>query len=644
MGIVLVALASFVYFYEIRGREAREEAERVEGLLLDFDADEVASLDLETEEGSIELAREDDRWRILQPYALDADDAAVNSLLSQLESASQERLVVEEAEDLAPFGLDAPPVKVGLVLEDGERLSLKVGGGTPVGYNVYVMRDDEPGVYMTPAALKDNLDKSLFDLRNKNVLEFEDNEVEGVDIETDSFRVSLRREPASGEGDAGPGEWQITAPSTARADADEVSASLRRLRTDRATAFVAEQPTAEELEAFGLSEPRYRVTVWTTGDASQTVEIGAESGEPAGVFARRRGSEPVFVVPESLVDAVIPDSIDDLRDPVFVTVERSRISAIELDGESGTYRIERRVDQWRITEPRDLEADASEVSTLLSALTNLRADGFAEGPASDPRYGLDEPVMTVTAHLNPAADQGGEPAETEEPRALPESGSREVLLLRVGGTTEVEDEQASTATSEGEEAEEPAMLAARYVALGGDPTVYIVRDTALEPFRAGLFELRAKTLVTFAQEDLTRLEVVADGALYDLEKRDEVWIRTGQQEAEIEATRISDLLWNFNYLRMEGVAAEWDPASSPPDLEEFGLLTPAFRITAYVGDQIVGDVRIGRAVPAEALADRAETAPAEQVYVLVDDSAAVFQVGARLRDAVESLAGELAGS
>jgi hypothetical protein len=49
-------------------------------------------------------------------------------------------------------------------------------------------------------------------------------------------------------------------------------------------------------------------------------------------------------------------------------------------------------------------------------------------------------------------------------------------------------------------------------------------------------------------------------------------------------------------------------------------------------------------VPAEALADRAETAPAEQVYVLVDDSAAVFQVGARLRDAVESLAGELAGS
>ena len=80
---VVEITAAFVYFYEIRGREAREESERIEKLLLDFNTDDVTNLAIETEEGRIEIARSDDGWRILQPHALDADAAAVDRLLSR---------------------------------------------------------------------------------------------------------------------------------------------------------------------------------------------------------------------------------------------------------------------------------------------------------------------------------------------------------------------------------------------------------------------------------------------------------------------------------------------------------------------------------------------------------------------------------
>ncbi len=640
MAIVLVMLAGFVYFYEIRGRDAREEAERVEGLLLDFDVDLVEGVTLETGEGPIEVSRDEDGWRIVQPHALTADAAAIDSLLSQLASAQKERLVAEDAEDLAPFGLDAPPILATLLLESGETLRLQVGGGTPVGYNVYVMLDDERDIYMTPAALKDNLDKSLFDLRDKRVLTFEDSEVEGVDIVADSYEVTLRRAPESA--DASPGEWRITAPSETRADTDAVSTALRRLRSDRAAAFVAEQPSTEELEAFGLAAPAASFTVWTKGDASQTIDLGVESGEPAGVFARRRGDDPVFVIPESLYDAIIPADINALRDRSLVKVERDRITAIELDQGDQGYRLERRGDDWRIAAPRDLEADASGVSTLLTSFLNLTAESFAEGPADDPAYGLETPELTVALHLNPQSDA----EEVTEPRsASPEALRREVLRLRVGAATEIDDNTTNATTDPSDEtgeAEEAKRIAVRYVAFAGDSTVYLVSETALEPFRVELFDLRAKTLVNFEQEALTRLELVSEGALYDLEKRDEVWMRTGQQEGQIEPTRISDLLWNLNYLRMEGLAIEWDTGAPVPDLTAFGLDTPAFRITAYVNDQVAADVRIGRPVPVEALEGGEETASAAQVYALVGDGPAVYQVARRLSDAVESLASALA--
>ena len=63
----------------------------------------------------------------------------------------------------------------------------------------------------------------------------------------------------------------------------------------------------------------------------------------------------------------------------------------------------------------------------------------------------------------------------------------------------------------------------------------------------------------------------------------------------------------------------------------------------FFGNQVAADVRIGNTVPEAEISDRPETAPAEQIYVLVGDSPAVYRIGSRMRDAIESLVGELAG-
>ena len=52
MAVVLIFVGGFVYFYEVRGRAEREEAERQEELLVHFDSEQVTALELTTTSGT----------------------------------------------------------------------------------------------------------------------------------------------------------------------------------------------------------------------------------------------------------------------------------------------------------------------------------------------------------------------------------------------------------------------------------------------------------------------------------------------------------------------------------------------------------------------------------------------------------------
>ena len=179
MGAVLLVVGGFVYFYEVRGREAREDAEDAAKRLLDFETEDVVGITLVTEDGPVAASKTDGDWRLVEPYALAADGSAIDGVVNRLQSAQHDRLVVENTDDLDRFGFDQPQVIATLQLKDGTNLSLEVGSGTPVGYNVYVRRAGARDVYITAASLKSSVAKKLFDLRDKRIFTYEDDEVAG---------------------------------------------------------------------------------------------------------------------------------------------------------------------------------------------------------------------------------------------------------------------------------------------------------------------------------------------------------------------------------------------------------------------------------------------------------------------------------
>ena len=616
MAIAALLLGGYVWFFEIRGREEREEAERVASRLLHFESDSVTGLTLQTDDGTVVLSRVDDAWRITTPYDLPADSAAVDSIVNRLQSADHERLIEEQPADLARFGLAEPEVMVTLQLDDGDTRTLAVGGGTPVGFNVFVQPGAGEAVYTSAASLKDALDKTLFDLRDRKILSFADADVARLQIDAGGLEAAIRRGAEQGDGIT---RWELTEPLAARGDNETISSLLTRLRNDRALAYPTESATAEELASWGLDDPVATLTIWTAEDAAQTLQIGAESEAPAGYYARRLGSDAVFVVPAGLVDAV-PDSVDDLRNKTVVAFARDRVESIAVSRSGESIELVKDGLDWRIEQPRGLPADTSTVATLLGGALALRAEGFAAGDRDDPRFAFDDPFLQVGFGLEP-----GPGTATGEA-----TDAARTVTLSIGASTAIE----------GEDDEEP--VAARYVVVEGEPAVYVVPEAELDDLEVDLFALRSKTLASFDQSAVDRIELTAGGTTHALAKDDAgSWSLIAPEAAAMDS-EVNDILWNLNYLNMEGIVAEWD---GEPDvnLGAYGLDAPALTVRAFAGDQMVAGISIGASVPADEIADLQQFAAGEQTYALVDGVPGLFRISARLRDAAQHLADTLSG-
>ena len=624
MGLLVIVLGAAVYFMEIRGAEEREEAERVADRLLSFETEDVTGVRLETAEGTIVLSQGDDAsWRITEPYDLAANDSAVSTMIGSLQRADHQRLVEEAATDLGRFGLAEPEVTITLELADGSSQSLAFGDGTPVGFNAFVSPGGSDSVYLAAATLKDGANKELFDLRDRSILSFETSDVSRLEVTDPDVATTIERRPDAADGID---RWQITAPLQDSADADAISSLLTRLRSDQAAAYPTDAPTEEQLAAYGLDSPQIEVRVWTADDSVLTLQIGAESEDPAGRFGRRLGSDAVFVVPESLVDA-LPEDVAALRNRTVVEFARDRVNRIALASGGDDVVLEKDGIDWRILEPRALEGDSATVSSLLSAALDLRAREFADGAPSDGRFGFGSPHARVSFELEalPGDDTGGGQAA-------------ETFTLLVGGTTEFDpEEESDDATAEGEEEAEAAEpVAGRYVAVEGGATVFSVVEEDLENLMVDLFALRSKTLFSFTQADLTRLELATPAAAHVLVKSEEGdWVLEGGPEGDLSSS-VNAMLGSLNFLRMESIVAD-EGAEDSADAAALGLDPPMFQLRLDEAGSSVGAVFIGAEVPEEELDDEAPFAPQTQAYARVEGVGGIFRVTARARDTLQDV-------
>ena len=396
--LVLAALGAYVYWVEL----PHEKREAEQKQLLTFEKDKVASITLEYPDHQIALARDAEKhWRLVKPIEAPADDAAANNLVTAVADAKITRTLDDVADKLASYGLAPPEAVVKLGLEGGTELpALKVGKTTQVGFSAYVQKDDEKSVRIAGGALQTGLKKDVKDLRDKNVIAFDEAQVKRVTLAKPEGTITVERQ---GDGDT----WRITAPATYPADPSEVRVLLSGIRGIRAEDFPTDAPDAD-LKTYGLDQPRLTITVVAGKDeAQQTLLVGAthEEGQKKTVYAKRAERPTVYAIPEYALKNADKD-VGTLRDKTVLAFDKTKAAKLVVTRKDGAgFTLVKRDGAWHVDAPASEGTERGPaMARFLEDVAGLKGGTILDEHATDlGKYGLAKPDLMIAVN----DDSGG---------------------------------------------------------------------------------------------------------------------------------------------------------------------------------------------------------------------------------------------
>ncbi len=434
LAVLFLALGGYLYFVE----NPRHEQAAEEKKLVSFKPDAVNEITLTYPDKQIVLKKTGAGWRISKPIDVDADQTAVSNLLRAAADAEVKRTLEGGNTSLEAYGLDKPDVIVSIAMADGTKLpSIRIGKTAPVGFSAYAQLEGTSDVKLVPSVFQTGMKREVKELRNKTILDFQDADVQQVEIITPQSTIHLVRQ-ADG--------WALEQPLNAKADATEVTSFLSALRGARAEEFV-DQPSA--LADYGLDAPREKVAVLTGKElARKELWLGAEKAKDSKnvLWVKKPDVDIVYGVGTWTWNGLSKTAVA-FRDKTVLAFDVANLGAVEVtrrDGEA--FRLVKEVPASSATpspastpsaEPADTiwkvegakNSNAAAIRDLVADLHGLKGyEIAAEKPTDLARYGLATPEVTYSL-----IDDTGKPIGRIVAGQVEDGGKTEAYAMAEGG-------------------------------------------------------------------------------------------------------------------------------------------------------------------------------------------------------------------
>lgn len=385
--ILLAALAGTLYFVERRKEgktsDTSSPATKTEEKLFAIKSEDIQQITLQPAGGEkVKLERAGDKWKIVEPRELPADDSAISTLLGTLSGLYVSETVEEKPASLKEYGLDPPQATVEFAAKSGGRQTLLLGENAPAGGSVYAKSASQPKVVAVGSYVKSDLTKSLFDLREKSVLKFDTATASRAWVQNKSGKFELAKVED---------QWQLASPVKARADQSAVNDLLRQVADAKMQAVEADDTgkAAGQEAKLGLNSPEI---VFKVQDSAGLHELRVSAEKSGKRYARSAARPTLFTVASELATQLgKPHS--DLRNKDIFDMDTWTVSHLEASLPEGRLVLDKESGNWKGSDPKKAP-DSSAVSDALEKLKALRANSFPP-LASPAKYGFDKPVLRV---------------------------------------------------------------------------------------------------------------------------------------------------------------------------------------------------------------------------------------------------------
>jgi hypothetical protein len=455
--LIAAALGAFLYFYEIGGEDARREAEEATRRLFpDLEPEDLTSIAFRTRDGvDARIERRDGAWMLVEPVEFPGDAFATDGLADTLATITSEA-VLEDPQGPEEYGLDDAAARVVRFEADDASYELRLGNDAPVGSATYASTGASDAIYTVSRFRANSFDKSLDDLREKRILQFDRSTVARIEARWPDGAVVLERELAepdeAGEDAAeeaeagkeaeveavGAGPWRLVSPVEARADQQTVDGLLSDLEFLRANGFV-DAPDASA--AAGFDPPAFEVLLYARagGEPIARLAVGGEQDDARLVRADR---PTLYKIAAARLDDFPRDVMDyrfkELASFSVTDAQRMDLYFQPKTGDPVAIAAQRGDGGWTST-PEKMAPE--KIAEIVSQLSNLRASGIlADDVGADElaELGLSPPKTIITVF---GAPKEGEDVEEAASPVLAEiqfgavRGSEWILARAAGDPT-----------------------------------------------------------------------------------------------------------------------------------------------------------------------------------------------------------------
>lgn len=406
LGVIAAALLAVILIFDRGTLSTGQLEERAGRVLRSFARDSVTRVELvrgdeapivfereppeEDEEEDEGLALE--RWRIVAPVRVAADQDAVDGLMSALDWLVIDRVLEDVgAAQRRTFGLDDPRFVIRYRVE-AQEVVLRVGGEAPREAGIYVMVEGEDRAYIVGADLIESIDHDLSHFRERSLFpsDFYASSSREIRIEGAGDPILLEKEEDG---------WHVVRPVQGWASASMVDAIIRFGREARIARFVREG--GDDLGEYGLEQPWRTLLMVRPGSGDGTRRVRLRVGNPCGEHTDERyaiasDSGPVVCVLSSDLAALEIDA-ERLREGRLFTLANDQISRVVVEAGGRTMELSRDESAWNVEiGGESTPADDGAISEWINSLRESRALAFE--PYAEGARGIASPTATLTIH------------------------------------------------------------------------------------------------------------------------------------------------------------------------------------------------------------------------------------------------------
>ena len=383
--LVALALAAFVYFYEVRRKPAGEASTASSKPAFSLTSADVMQIKIQRAGTAMSFERQTDGWHMSQPRSLRAESSALDGLASALSFVSVDRTFPASPDNLNSFGLKDPALTLNFILKNGASHELRFGSKDFSSSSIYALIDDGKQVSLMSDSLYAGADKSPDDFRDKSLTAISASDANFFDLVNSSGEVSGAKKDNT---------WTLSKPRAVAGDRGKIDALLGAVGTGQITKFVTD--TNSSLAKYGLDRPAIRFQARLADGKSVELEVGKKEG--TDYYARDLSRPGVFQISDNL-HTILSDKYLDLRDKQIVHFMPDDVARAEVRNLNGTFACVKGSGSGLVLEPSagktDKNAAPPSCPDVIGELAEDQADEVYDNPPASIAKELAKPAVQI---------------------------------------------------------------------------------------------------------------------------------------------------------------------------------------------------------------------------------------------------------